>query len=650
MKRTLLIIILILLSINCLAEDNNLYQKDSLKLQLDINGAFTLVPENSAATIKEVTVELLLFPKEDYRQTLFEIDTTGETNGNKVVFYWDDQQLEKKQYYYSAIINTENKKNEVKNKISFPLTNIGLEEYLQPTITIDSDNPKIIQKATELADGEDDLFKVAFNLASWVETNVEYDLNTLTATASQSASWVLENKQGVCDEMTSLFIAMCRSLGIPARFVSGISYTTSELFEENWQPHGWAEVYFPEIGWVSFDITFGEFGYIDVTHIKLRESDDPSKPATKFEWLANKVKLETGQLDFNVKVLEKGNEIEDEIILEQEILSSSVDLGSYNLIKGILKNTADYYVATTLSLAVPDEINIIGKNKRPILLSPKEVRETFWVVNVPEDLNPTYWYTFPTIIYSEKNVSVKDSFKAVAGTNFYSKQEIDKLTVKDEEKTYSRKVSFNCIYQDEIKLNQKMTIKCSVKNIGNSNLNKVNFCLGKVCEIINLPINQKETREIVIEAKKAGWQKLLISAENEDIEKKSSIEYVVLDNPSINITINSPKTINYGQEFSLKFNLSKNSFNLPKNIILTMELPGRENKWEIEQITKDELFELKLEGIGVSKNNVISVTTTWKDQENQSYFDKQELILEVKANNSFDNIKMFFNRIINWFL
>ena len=126
MKRTLLIIILILLSINCLAEDNNLYQKDSLKLQLDINGAFTLVPENSAATIKEVTVELLLFPKEDYRQTLFEIDTTGETNGNKVVFYWDDQQLEKKQYYYSAIINTENKSgSEVANEIVKLVKNYG---------------------------------------------------------------------------------------------------------------------------------------------------------------------------------------------------------------------------------------------------------------------------------------------------------------------------------------------------------------------------------------------------------------------------------------------------------------------------------------------------------------------------------------------
>ena len=84
---------------------------------------------------------------------------------------------------------------------------------------------------------------------------------------------------------------MARSLGIPARFSSGISYSTSDLFPEPWQPHGWAEVYFPGVGWVSFDITFGEYGYIDVTHIKLRDGFDPTEPATKFEWLAEDVKL-----------------------------------------------------------------------------------------------------------------------------------------------------------------------------------------------------------------------------------------------------------------------------------------------------------------------------------------------------------------------
>ena len=91
--------------------------------------------------------------------------------------------------------------------------------YLEAGEVIDSENAGIGRQASKIAEGEDDLYGVVYNLATWVEENVDYDLSTLTAESSQKASWVLENRRGVCDEMTSLFIAMCRSLGIPAKFV-----------------------------------------------------------------------------------------------------------------------------------------------------------------------------------------------------------------------------------------------------------------------------------------------------------------------------------------------------------------------------------------------------------------------------------------------
>ena len=85
---------------------------------------------------------------------------------------------------------------------------MGLEQYLEPTETIDSDHPDVIAKASELAEGEDDLFVVAFKLASWVEENINYDLKTLDVSVSEKGSWVLQNKRGVCDEMASLFVAI----------------------------------------------------------------------------------------------------------------------------------------------------------------------------------------------------------------------------------------------------------------------------------------------------------------------------------------------------------------------------------------------------------------------------------------------------------
>jgi len=232
MKKILFITLLLLIPL-ALAEDN-LYLYDSLELTLNLNGEFNLISDGGSASIKNVKTELLLFPQESFRQKIIDLETEGKTEDNKLVFAWTNPELGEKKFGYSALVKTSNLRTEVKTKVHFPLKGIDkFKKYLLPTETIDSDNKKIIQRATELVEGEDDAFKAVFKLASWVEENVEYDLNTLTATAAQKASWVLENKQGVCDEMASLFIAMARAVGIPARFVSGISYTTSELFTEN---------------------------------------------------------------------------------------------------------------------------------------------------------------------------------------------------------------------------------------------------------------------------------------------------------------------------------------------------------------------------------------------------------------------------------
>ena len=161
-------------------------------------------------------------------------------------------------------------------------------------------------------------------------------------------------------------------------------------------------MYFPDIGWVSFDVTFNQYGYIDVTHIKLRESFDPTEPAIKYKWLADGVELNKGELRFDVEVIKEGTVMPEEILLEQEILAPEIDFGSYNMIKGIVKNTADYYAATALNLAVPSDIEVVGRNRRNILLHPQEVRETYWVVKTPEDQDSDYIYTYPVLIYSEK--------------------------------------------------------------------------------------------------------------------------------------------------------------------------------------------------------------------------------------------------------
>ncbi|MBU0459336.1 MAG: transglutaminase-like domain-containing protein [Nanoarchaeota archaeon] len=649
MKNSLIIAFFCLLTIN-LALAQTLYQQDSLEMELEIENNLELIAENGGARIQELNAQLLLYPEDDYRQTLVNLESTGTVEDNIIKFTWKDGKIEEKQFGYTALIQTNNKQREVKTTISFPLTNVeGYEKYLQATENIDSENPKIIAKATELAEGEDDLFKVVFKLASWVEENVEYDLNTLTATSSQKASWVLENKQGVCDEMSSLFVAMARSLGIPARFVSGISYSTSELFVNNWQPHGWAEVYFPEIGWVGFDITFGEFGYVDVTHIKLRDGFDPAEPATKYEWLANAVTLDAKQPLLNVIITKEGKFVVEDILLEQEILSSEVGFGSYNLVKAIVKNTADHYTATALQLSVPEEIEILGRNRRNLLLLPKEVKETYWLVRVPEDLDQNFFYNFPTIIYTEKNISTQDTFSAQQGKNVYSQAEIEALTVQDEEKSYSRKVSFNCDYPSEIKVNREAEVSCTIKNSGNTNLQQLNFCLNEACEIIDLPINQEKTKQLTITGETVGWNKVLVSAENTLVEKRSSLEIMVLDLPKIKVSVEHPATVQYGENIEFRVNLEKISFATPEEVVVIVNGLRLENKWNLQQLTQEENLLLLIENPPLAKKNKIKLLTSWQDQDGTVYTDEQEILIIGEASGFGQKLKMSLNWFLNLF-
>ena len=64
--------------------------------------------------------------------------------------------------------------------------------------------------------------------------------------------YVLENGHGDCGQVSLLFISMCRSLGIPARWESGWMLHPGEI-----NLHDWAEAYLEGIGWIPVDQSFG---------------------------------------------------------------------------------------------------------------------------------------------------------------------------------------------------------------------------------------------------------------------------------------------------------------------------------------------------------------------------------------------------------
>jgi transglutaminase-like putative cysteine protease len=61
---------------------------------------------------------------------------------------------------------------------------------------------------------------------------------------------VIVKRCGVCQDFAHFLIGLCRSVRIPARYISG--YLATEMASAT---HAWVEIYLPEVGWRSLDPT-----------------------------------------------------------------------------------------------------------------------------------------------------------------------------------------------------------------------------------------------------------------------------------------------------------------------------------------------------------------------------------------------------------
>ncbi len=70
---------------------------------------------------------------------------------------------------------------------------------------------------------------------------------------------VMQERKGVCQDFAHLAIACLRSVGLPARYVSGYIETFSPEGVEKLigvdASHAWFSVYIPDMGWIDFDPT-----------------------------------------------------------------------------------------------------------------------------------------------------------------------------------------------------------------------------------------------------------------------------------------------------------------------------------------------------------------------------------------------------------
>lgn len=131
-------------------------------------------------------------------------------------------------------------------------------------------DPAAVDLAQEALMGSDHQ-AVAFltQLVAIIQDRVKYTQRHLGP--AWPAGRTLKERVGSCRDLAMLMIETCRSVGLPARFVSG--YHLVEPRPKRYDLHAWAEIYLPGAGWRGFDPS-GR-GPIDDRYIVLATSSKP---------------------------------------------------------------------------------------------------------------------------------------------------------------------------------------------------------------------------------------------------------------------------------------------------------------------------------------------------------------------------------------
>ena len=140
-----------------------------------------------------------------------------------------------------------------------PSRDTALARWLAPEPLIQSHDPRIAAQARRIIDRERSPARVAELLTHWVHGTLRRTIPQ--AGSVPSAEKVLETARGDCNEAATLFVALARSTGLPARTVAGLIYMNGRFYY-----HAWAQVYLTD--WVAVDPTFDQFP-ADAAHVPI---------------------------------------------------------------------------------------------------------------------------------------------------------------------------------------------------------------------------------------------------------------------------------------------------------------------------------------------------------------------------------------------
>jgi hypothetical protein len=336
-----------------------------------VEASFYLTPQQSALQGSEL---LSVTPK------TYEIETDKE--GNRfVTFRWNKPSKNILPYSLKWKVNVSRLKYAIINPGNLSKKNLQ-DRYLEiDNLTYWTGYMR--EKADSITKGSSSTIEAVRRISDWITQTLEYDKSCWQDTLP--AEWVFAENRGVCDEFTNLFISMCRSIGIPARYVEGLVYSGDE-----WNFHAWAEVYAGS--WIPVDPTYNEVGFVDSSHIVLARMKTDADIYNSLSWEGRNVDVNFGEDDFSVKIIDSRSLS----LFDSEFEMQAEASGSERLNASLsLKSITNSYTVATCSINMPLQMRILDNAEKSITLRPREETALDWEIATPSDLDTNYIHRMP---------------------------------------------------------------------------------------------------------------------------------------------------------------------------------------------------------------------------------------------------------------
>jgi len=198
-----------------------------------------------------------------------------------------------------------------------------LKKYLKSTKSIPAKDPIVRKLADKIISGEPGNYYRALNLFDFVR-KLRFKLKKEPSKVQD----VIKTRTCQCSDATELYVSLCRSIGIPARYVGGFYLKITDKSTPD--THAWAEVYFPPYGWVPVDPTmarfddytrFTRFSEIDAPYIVLwRNQTNPFR----VQVINSRQKVRTS--DFKVSITYKAHGKKSSLSLKKSYPALSLNL------------------------------------------------------------------------------------------------------------------------------------------------------------------------------------------------------------------------------------------------------------------------------------------------------------------------------------